>query len=90
MDNVFVERLWRSLKYEEVHVKAYANGLVGCIGIGQWFRFYNESRAHQALASKALVATWAAGVSPTDLPLHLDDAGAHNPTGQKLQIVVYI
>ena len=33
--NVFVERLWRSLKYEEVHLKAYANGLKARIGIGQ-------------------------------------------------------
>jgi len=32
-------RLWRSLKHEEVHLKAYANGHVGRIGIGQWFRF---------------------------------------------------
>ena len=48
-DNVFVERLWRSLKYEEVHLKAYANGLEARSGIGQWFRFYNESRPHQAL-----------------------------------------
>jgi hypothetical protein len=36
LDNVFVERLWRSLKYEEVHLKAYANGLEARIGIGQW------------------------------------------------------
>jgi putative transposase len=42
MDNVFVERLWRSLGYEEVHLKAYANGLEARIGIGQWFRSYNE------------------------------------------------
>ena len=48
LDNVFVERLWRSLKYEEVHLKAYANGLEARIGIGQWLRFYNESRPHQA------------------------------------------
>jgi putative transposase len=44
LDNVFVEWLWRSLKYEEVHLKAYANGLETRIGIGQWFRFYNDSR----------------------------------------------
>jgi hypothetical protein len=44
LDNVFVERLWRSLKYEEVRLKAYANGLEARIAIGQWFRFYNERR----------------------------------------------
>jgi putative transposase len=39
LDNVFFERLSRSLKHEEVHLKAYANGLEARIGIGQWLRF---------------------------------------------------
>jgi putative transposase len=52
LDNVFVERLWRSLKYEEVHLKAYVNGLEARIAIGQWLRFYNERRPHQALGYK--------------------------------------
>ena len=37
LDNVFVERLWRSLKDEEGHLKGYADGLEARIGIGQWF-----------------------------------------------------
>jgi putative transposase len=82
LDNVFVERLWRSLKYEEVHLKAYANGLEARIGIGQWVRFYNERRPHQALGYKTPAATWAAEVSPVDLPLRLDDAGASPTTPQ--------
>ena len=92
MDNVFVERLWRSLKYEEVHLKAYANGLEARSGIGQWFRFYNESRPHQALNYKTPAAAWAAEVSPVDLPLRLDDASASptTPQGQQQQNVVYI
>jgi putative transposase len=81
LDNVFVERLWRSLKYEEVHLKAYANGLDARIGIGQWFRFYNETRPHQALSYKTPAAAWAAKVSPVDLLLRLDDTVAHNSTG---------
>jgi putative transposase len=90
LDNVFVERLGRSLKYEEVHLKAYANGLEARIGIGQWFRFYNESRPHQALGYKTPAAAWAAEVSPMDLPLRLDDAGASptTPQGQQQQNVV--
>jgi putative transposase len=56
LDNVFVERLWRSLKYEEVHLKAYANGLEARIGIGQWFRFYNECRPHQGVGYKTPAA----------------------------------
>ena len=53
-DNVFVERLWCSLTYEEVHLKTCGNGLEARIGIGQWFRFYNQSRPHQALGCKTL------------------------------------
>jgi transposase InsO family protein len=84
LDDVFVERLWRSLKYEEVHLRASANGLEARIGIGRWFRFYNERRLHQALGYKTPAVAWAAGVSPVDLPLRLDDAGA-SPTTQQGQ-----
>jgi len=90
LDNVFVERLWRSLKYEEVHLKVYANGLEARIGIDQWFGFYNDSRPHQALGYKTPAASWAADVSPVDLPLRLDDTGASptTPQGQQQQNVV--
>jgi putative transposase len=92
LDNVFVERLWRSLKYEEVHLKAYANGLEALIGIGQWFRYYNERRPHQALSYQTPAAVWAAEVSPVDLLLRLDDAVASptTPQGQQQQNVVHI
>jgi putative transposase len=49
LDNVFVERLWRSLKYEEVHLKAYADGREARAGISAWVTFYNTRRPHQAL-----------------------------------------
>ena len=48
-DNLFIERLWRSLKYEEVYLKAYTGGRDARIGIGEYFRFYNTERPHQAL-----------------------------------------
>ena len=48
-DNLFIERLWRSLKYEEVYLKAYTGGRDARIGIGEHFRFYNTERPHQAL-----------------------------------------
>ena len=48
-DNIFVERLWRTVKYEEVYLKAYANGLEAHRGLREYFRFYNERRPHQAL-----------------------------------------
>ena len=48
-DNIFVERLWRTVKYEEVYLKAYANGLETHRGLREYFRFYNERRPHQTL-----------------------------------------
>lgn len=47
-DNIFVERLWRSLKYEEVYPHDYATPLEARRGIGRWFAFYNHRRPHQA------------------------------------------
>jgi putative transposase len=49
MDNIFVERLWRSLKYEEVYLSAYATVAEAKAGIGAWLDFYNEERQHQSL-----------------------------------------
>src|SRR5271155_4395425 len=49
MDNIFVERLWRSLKYEEVYLNAYATVAEAKAGIGCWLEFYNEERQHQSL-----------------------------------------
>ena len=49
LDNIFIERLWRSLKYEEVFIKAYASVPEARRGIGGWFWFYNDERPHQAL-----------------------------------------
>jgi putative transposase len=50
MDNIFLERLWRSLKYEEVYLKAYGTGSEARAGIGAWVDTYNTKRPHQALA----------------------------------------
>jgi putative transposase len=49
IDNVFVERLWRSLKYEEVYLHAYEDPLEARTGIGRYLDFYNHHRPHQAL-----------------------------------------
>ena len=46
MDNIFVERLWRSLKYEEVYLKAYATVAEAKAGISCWLEFYNTERQH--------------------------------------------
>jgi putative transposase len=49
LDNLFVERLWRTVKYEEVYLKAYADGREAKAGLDAYFRFYNTQRPHQAL-----------------------------------------
>src|SRR5271167_3228835 len=49
LDNIFIERLWRSLKYEEVFIKAYGSVAEARRGIGGWLAFYNDERPHQAL-----------------------------------------
>jgi putative transposase len=48
-DNIFVERLWRSLKYEEVYLKDYASVAEARAGIAGYFQFYNHERLHQSL-----------------------------------------
>jgi putative transposase len=50
MDNVFIERLWRSLKYEEVYLKAYDSVAQARQGIDDWLMFYNEERRHTSLS----------------------------------------
>jgi putative transposase len=49
MDNIFIERLWRSLKYEEVYLKDYRVLREARTGIERWFKFYNYERLHQSL-----------------------------------------
>ena len=91
LDNVFVERLWRSLKYEEVHLKAYADGREARAGISAWMTFYNMRRPHQALGNRR---RWRYGepASPARLPgnavdmtLRLDDADASPTCPQRQQ-----
>ena len=49
VDNVFVERLWRSVKYEEVYLRAYDSISDACASLGRYFAFYNSKRRHQSL-----------------------------------------
>ena len=83
LDNIFIERLWRSIKYEEVHLKAYTNGHEARAGIGEWMDFYNEERPHQAMNNQFPMAVWRAGMDKiaatakaVDMPLRLDNANA--------------
>lgn len=47
-DNLFIERLWRTVKYEEVYLKAYQDGREAKLNLGNYFRFYNTERPHQS------------------------------------------
>jgi putative transposase len=51
LDNIFVERLWRSVKYEDVYLKGYANTMELMIGLTEYFVFYNGERPHQSLGN---------------------------------------
>jgi putative transposase len=90
MDNVFIERLWRSLKHEDVYLKGYADGLEAKAGIAEWIGFYNNVRPHQALNNRTPMAVWreaitgALGERAVDMTLRLDNAGAL-PTYPQLQ-----
>ena len=57
-DNIFIERLWRSLKYEEVYLKDYRRVDEARNGIEQWFDFYNHRRPHQALGYRTPAALY--------------------------------
>ena len=52
-DNIFVERLWRSLRYDEVYLKAYQSVGEARQGIAAYFDFYNHERLHQAVDYRA-------------------------------------
>jgi len=48
-DNIFIERLWRSLKYEDVYIKDYETGEETIKGIGDYLNYYNDDRPYQSL-----------------------------------------
>jgi putative transposase len=82
MDNVFIERLWRSLKHEDIYLKGYADGQEARAGIAEWIGFYNARRPHQALANRTPMAVWRDGVTgafgetAVHMALRLDNARA--------------
>ena len=91
MDNVFIERLWRSLKHEDIYLKGYADGREARAGITSWIAFYNSRRPHQALAHRTPMAvgregvTGALGEQAVDIALRLDNAVALSTCPQPQQ-----
>ena len=66
MDNIFIERLWRSLKYEAVYLHEIADGFTARRVIGEWIGFYNTQRPHSALGGRT-PAEVCRGDTPVDM-----------------------
>ncbi len=62
LDNIFVERLWRNVKHEDVYLKGYANMAELMVGLAQYFAFYNGERPHQSLGYKTPASVYQSGV----------------------------
>ena len=67
VDNIFTERLWRSVKYEEVYLKAYDSVSNAKASLGQFIMFYNRQRPHQTFAGKTPDMIYFAGLSQEKL-----------------------
>jgi putative transposase len=84
LDNIFIERLWRSLKYEEVFTKAYASVAEARLGIGNWLNFYNNERKHQTLGYKTPRQIFEAA-QPVDMWTTQERALPTSPQAQQQQ-----
>jgi len=70
LDNVFVERLWRTLKYEEVYLRNYESVRDAYVGIRNYWHFYNEERPHQSLGYRVPAAI-ISGIDPAPEPIEI-------------------
>lgn len=82
-DNIFVERLWRSLKYEEIYLNEYETVKDAIAAIDAYFRFYNEERPHQALEYKTPLEVWSRDRSDAPLPTPPSLSLSGFPMGEK-------
>ncbi len=80
MDNVFIERLWRSLKYEAVYLHELADGFTAERVIGDWIDFYNTARPHSALAGRTPAEAYGTG-----WPVDMMDKAHALPTSPQAQ-----
>jgi putative transposase len=82
LDNIFIERLWRSMKHEDIYLKHYADGREARAGIASWIAFYNDRRPHQGLGYRTPMSVWRLGTTDVssagavDMTLRLDNADA--------------
>jgi len=75
LDNRFIERLWRSVKYEDIYLQDYGDGLAAGRGLGRWFDGYNQERPHQALGY----------ATPAEVYFAPDSHGAKPATWEAMQ-----
>ena len=87
MDNIFIERLWRSLKYEAVYLHELTDGFKAERVIGEWIDFYNTERPHSALAGRTPAEAYGAG-RPVDMMDKPDGLPTSPPAQQPRQDVI--
>ena len=75
LDNIFTERLWRSLKYEEVYLREYNSPRDARIGVGTWLEFYNHQRGHQSLGYQTPAQVYHAGRAEAAAAVDRGDSG---------------
>ncbi len=80
MDNIFIERLWRSLKYEAVYLHELTDGFKAERVIGEWIDFYNTERPHSALAGQTPAEAYGA-----EQPVDMMDKATALPTSPQAQ-----
>jgi putative transposase len=80
MDNIFIERLWRSLKYEAVYLHEMTDGFAAERVIGEWIGFYNTERPHSALDGRTPAQAYA-----TKRPVDMMDKARALPTSPQAQ-----
>lgn len=65
IDNVMVERLWRSLKYEDIYLHEYVDLVALGTGVLEWMTFYNQARPHQSHDNQTPWSVWSGGCLAT-------------------------
>jgi putative transposase len=70
-DNIFVEQLWRSVKYEEVYLREYDGVRDAVRSLGTYFRYYNQDRPHQSLGHKTPLEVYTSEDSPSTVQYNI-------------------
>lgn len=80
-DNIFVERLWRSVKYEEVYLHDYQTVAEAMLGLGRYFGYYNHERPHSSLDGRTPAEVYGAAAGGPGHAKNFSNAGAATPVG---------